>query len=198
MSNAPTHIIEGIIKNNINKLNHDDIKKQINNQLLPYIIIKNTDISEIPIFQTSNKEDSDEIIEYQTICSISISNIANKKINDNMEESNNTIIEKVYKFSINEQRYIVLNENIYKLINDTRYKIYNMSKKEWEYYEDLIEEVHKNLNTRNARIKENKKIGRAKKNNNTILNQRKIDTFLKELKEEGKGKIKRDGMDLYN
>ena len=48
MSNAPTHILEGIIKNNNNRLNNEEVKKQINNQLLPYIIIKNTEAKEIP------------------------------------------------------------------------------------------------------------------------------------------------------
>ena len=67
MSNAPTHILEGIIKNNTNRLNNEEVKKQIKNQLLPYIIIKNTEAKEIPKIQTPNKEDADEIIEYQTI-----------------------------------------------------------------------------------------------------------------------------------
>ena len=81
MSNAPTHILEGIIKNNTNRLNNKEVKKQINNQLLPYIIIKNTEATEIPKIQTPNKDDVDEIIEYQTTYSISISNMAIKKIN---------------------------------------------------------------------------------------------------------------------
>ena len=79
MSNAPTHILEGIIKNNTNRLNNEEVKKQINNQLLPYIIIKNKEETEILKIQMQNKEDADEIIEYQTIYSISISNMANKK-----------------------------------------------------------------------------------------------------------------------
>ena len=40
LSNAPTHIIEGIIKNNKNRMKTDEIKKQFINQLLPCIIIK--------------------------------------------------------------------------------------------------------------------------------------------------------------
>ena len=79
MSNAPKYILEGIIKNNTNRLNNEDVKKLINNQLLPYIINKNTEEAEIEKIQTQNKEDADEIIEYQTIYSISISNMANKK-----------------------------------------------------------------------------------------------------------------------
>ena len=40
LSNAPTHIIEGIIKNNKNRMKTDEIKKQFINQLLPYIKTK--------------------------------------------------------------------------------------------------------------------------------------------------------------
>ena len=67
MSNASIHILEGILKINTNRLNNEEVKKQINNQLLTYIIIKNTEVTEIPKIQTSNKEDADKIIEYQTI-----------------------------------------------------------------------------------------------------------------------------------
>ena len=62
-----------------------------------------------------------------------------------------------------EQGNIILNNSIYELINKIRYRIYNMSKTEWNYYEDLIEEIHKNLNTKNALAKEKNKVGRPKK-----------------------------------
>ena len=170
MSNAPTHIHEGIIKNNANRLNNEEIKRQINNQLLPYIIIKNTKTTEIPKIQAPNKEDVDEIIEYQTIYSLAISNMANKKINENIDESNKTIKEKLYNYREDEQGNIILNQNIYELINKIRFKLYNMSKAEWNYYEDLIEEIHKNLNLKNATTKEKKKVGRPKKKENANLN----------------------------
>ena len=41
-----------------------------------------------------NKENANEIIEYKIINSISISNKTNKKINENIDESNKTIQEK--------------------------------------------------------------------------------------------------------
>ena len=34
MSNAPTHILEGIIKNNTNRLNNEEVKKQLTNNNL--------------------------------------------------------------------------------------------------------------------------------------------------------------------
>ena len=86
LSNAPTHILEGIIKNNSNRLHNDEIINQIKNQILPYIIIKNMDNEEIPTLKRPNKEEVDEIIEYQTLYSISVSNMANKKINENTEK----------------------------------------------------------------------------------------------------------------
>ena len=200
MSNAPTHILEGIIKNNSNRLNNEETKKQINNQLLPYIIIKNTESIEIPKIQKPNKEDVDEIIEYQTIYSIAISNMANKKINENLDESNKTIKEKLYNFREDEQGNIILNQSIYELINKIRFKLYNMSKAEWNYYEDLIEEIHKNLNSKNATIKEKKKVGRPKKkvNINSNLNQIKINTFIKNIQNKEQNSNARDGMDLDN
>ena len=56
MSNSPTHILEGILKNNTNRLNHEEVKKQINNQLLPYIIIKNTKATEISKYKHQIKK----------------------------------------------------------------------------------------------------------------------------------------------
>ena len=50
-----------------------------------------------------NKEDADEIIKYQKIFSISISNMANIKINENIDESNKTIQEKLYNYNEDEQ-----------------------------------------------------------------------------------------------
>ena len=72
LSNAPTHILEGIIKNNRTRLYNDEILKQIKNQILSYIIIKNMDNIEIPTLKRPNKEKVDEIIEYQTLYYINI------------------------------------------------------------------------------------------------------------------------------
>ena len=40
IQNAPTFILEGILKNKTNRLNNEKVKKLKINQLLPYIIIK--------------------------------------------------------------------------------------------------------------------------------------------------------------
>ena len=60
-------------------MHNDEIIKQIKNQLLPYIIIKNMDNVEIPSLKKPNKDEVDENIEYQTLYGISMSNMANKK-----------------------------------------------------------------------------------------------------------------------
>ena len=49
-----------------------------------------------------------------------------------------------------------MNKVIYEIINDIRFKIYKMDKEQWNYYEDLIEEVHKCLNLKNAAKKKEK------------------------------------------
>ena len=54
------------------------------------------DNAEIPTLKRPNKEEVDEIIEYQALYSILISNMANKKINENTEETNKMIEEKIY------------------------------------------------------------------------------------------------------
>ena len=78
--------------------------------------------------------------------------MVNKKIKENIDESNKTIQEKLNKYSENEQGNIILNNSIYELIeliNKIRYKLYDMSKTEWNYYKELIKEIHKNLNQKN-------------------------------------------------
>ena len=90
--------------------------------------------------------------------------MANKKINENIDESNKTIQEKLYNYIEDEQGKIILNQSIYELINNIRYKIYNMSKIEWNYYEDLIEEIQKNLNKKKCdKKKRTKQEGQRKR-----------------------------------
>ena len=198
LSNAPTHILEGIIKNNTNRLNNEEIVKQIKNQLLPYIIIKNMENIEIPTLKRPNKEEVDEIIEYQTLYSISISNMANKKINENTEETDKMIEEKIYNYTQDIQGNIILNKDIYKIINDIRFKIYEMDKEQWNYYEDLIEEVHKCLNVKNAaKKKEKNKVGRPpKRNKNPAINQTIIDSFIQKACKNGEEKAEDRKMDI--
>ena len=71
-----------------------------------------------------------------------------------------------------------------------------MSKTEWNYYEDLIEEIHKNLNIKNATTKEKNKVGRAKEKENTKINQIKIDTLIKSIQNKKHNFNARDGMNL--
>ena len=169
LSNAPTHIIEGIIKNNKNRLNNEDTKKKINNQLIPYVIIKNMDVSEIPVLKKPNEEDVDELIEYQTLYSITLTNMANKKINENLDESTKIINEKLYNFSEDEQGNVIMDKEVYDMINEIRFKIYNMDKKQWNYYEDLIEEIHKRLNEKNVIKKEKNKLEDQQEKNKTKI-----------------------------
>ena len=198
LSNSPTHILEGIIKNNTNRLHKEEIVKQIKNQLLPYIIIKNMENIEIPTLKRPNKEEVDEIIEYQTLYSISISNMANKKINENIEETDKIIEEKIYNYTQDIEGNIILNKDIYKIINDIRFKIYEMDKEQWNYYEDLIEEVHKCLNLKNAeKKKEKKKVGRPpKRNKNPATNQTIIDSFIQKACKNEEKKAEDRKMDI--
>ena len=62
-----------------------------------------------------------------------------------------------------------------------------MDKEQWNYYEDLIEEVYKCLNIKNAAEKKEKnRVGRPQKKQNTAINQTMIDSFIKKtLKKRG-------------
>ena len=74
------------------------------------------DNAEIPKLKRPNKEEIGAIIEYleyQTLYSISISNKANKKINENTEETDKMIEEKIYNYTQDIQGNIILNKDIY-------------------------------------------------------------------------------------
>ena len=73
-----------------------------------------------------------------------------------------------------------------------------MSKIEWNYYEDLIEEIHKNLNIKNATTKEKNKVGRPKKKENANINKIKIDTLIKSMQNKKHNCNARDGINLDN
>ena len=92
------------------------------------------DNEEIPTLKRPKKEEVDEIIEYQTLYSISVSNMANKKINENTEETSKMIEEKIYNYIQDMQGNIIMNKDIYEIINDIRFKIYKMDKEKWNYY----------------------------------------------------------------
>ena len=68
-----------------------------------------------------------------------------------------------------------------------------MTKAEWNYYEDLIEEIHKLLNLKNPTKKEKKKVGKPKKKEKTNLNQIKINTFIKNIQNKEHNHNERDG-----
>ena len=65
-----------------------------------------------------------------------------------------------------------------------------MDKEQWNYYEDLIEEVHKCLNIKNAAEKKEKnRVGRPpKRKQNTAINQTMIDSFIKKYMQKRGGK----------
>ena len=71
-----------------------------------------------------------------------------------------------------------------------------MNKKEWSYYEDLIEETHKWFNSKNYKSKEKDTVGRPKKNKIPILNQYSIDGFLAKTQEKEEDKKESKKMDI--
>ena len=124
--------------------------------------------------------------------------MANKKINENTEETDKMIEEKIYNYTQDIQGNIILNKDIYKIINDILFKIYEMDKEKWNYYEDLIEEVHKFLNVKKAeKKKEKNKVGRTpKRNKNSAINQTIIDSFIQKACKNGEEKAEDRKMDI--
>ena len=124
--------------------------------------------------------------------------MANKKINENTEETDKMIEEKIYNYTQDIEGNIILNKDIYKIINDIRFKIYEMDKEQWNYYEDLIEEVHKCLNLKNAaKKKEKNKVGRPpKRNKNLTINQTIIDSFIQKACKNEEEKAEDRKMDI--
>ena len=74
-----------------------------------------------------------------------------------------------------------------------------MDKEQWNYYEDLIEEVHKCLYLKNGeRKKEKNRVGRPpKRKQNPAINQTMIDSFIKKTykKEEEKDEDRKMDID---
>ena len=68
---------------------------------------------------------------------------------------------------------------------------------EWDILEDIIEELHQELNKRNARKQEKGKVGRPKKKKHYVqINQQSIEKFLKKEKQEVDNSNKDNDMDI--
>ena len=80
ISNAPIHILEGIIKDNANSIKTEEIEKKLTNQIAPYIIVDIFDKKELTNLIEPDSKNINAIIEYQTLYSISIKNYIFKKI----------------------------------------------------------------------------------------------------------------------
>ena len=85
LSNATTHIIERIIKQNPNHLKDTIINQQLINQISQNIIVENIDSIKFINNKNFDNKDINDIIEYNTLKDISITNYINKNIKQTIE-----------------------------------------------------------------------------------------------------------------
>ena len=184
LSNAPLHIIEGIIKQNEENLKDTAINKQLINQISPYIIIGN--IETIKFNNNYNYDDNNinDIIEYNTLKDIAISNYINKNLKETIETAQAIINTEVLNYNYGEDNTIILNNEFKDRIREIKSIIYEYTTEKWDLAEGIIEKLHNTLNKKNAiEIKEKRKVGRPKKEKAKDKNQSKLDNYIQGKKE---------------
>ena len=184
LSNAPIHIIEGIIKQNVDNLKDTAINQQLINQISPYIVIGEIETIKFDNNQNYDNNNINDIIEYNTLKDIAITNYINKNIKATLATTQEIINTEVLNYSYGENDTIILNNNFTKRIRDIKGIIYEFASETWDLIEEIIEKLHNTLNKQNAiEIKEKRKIGRPKKEKAKDKNQTILDTFIKGKKQ---------------
>ena len=163
------------------------------NQISPYIVIGEIETIKFDNNQNYDNNNINDIIEYNTLKDIAITNYINKNIKATLATTQEIINTEVLNYSYGENDTIILNNNFTKRIRDIKGIIYEFASETWDLIEEIIEKLHNTLNKQNAiEIKEKRKIGRPKKEKAKDKNQTILDTFIK-----GKKQFKKDQeMDL--
>jgi len=181
LSNAPIHIMNQIIKNNIIlKKDEQTFKKAIANQINRYIITTIIGKENPPsISKPQDNEDINDIIEYQQtydLCAID----KLYQIKDEINVNNESIIKEIISLNIKtpKNKNPVLGNKMEKIIEWTRQSIPAWTKEKWEWLELIIEKAPKILYEQAEKKETNKKRGRPKKEKSPDINQTKIDTYI--------------------
>ena len=163
------------------------------NQISPYIVIGEIETIKFDNNQNYDNNNINDIIEYNTLKDIAITNYINKNIKSTLATTQEIINTEVLNYSYGENDTIILNNNFTKRIRDIKGIIYEFASETWDLIEEIIEKLHNTLNKQNSiEIKEKRKIGRPKKEKAKDKNQTILDTFIK-----GKKQFKKDQeMDL--
>ena len=109
LSNAPIHIIEGIIKQNEENLKDTAINQQLINQISPYFIIGKIETIKLDNNQNYDNNNINEIIEYNTLKDIAITNYINKNIKETLATTQYIIDTEVLNYNNGENDSIILN-----------------------------------------------------------------------------------------
>ena len=196
LSNAPTHILEGIIKENVNSLLSKEIKKKLTNQLAPYILIDLFKEKNIIKLEQPDGQNLNAILEYQTLYSLKTKNFIYKNIDTIIKAVNNKIENEIINYNADIEGNIHLNNATTTFINNCKAKIYEMKIETWDLLEDIIEELHMELNKLHAKKQEKRKIGRPKKQHYIQINQPSIEAYLKKEKQEEEENINNINADM--
>ena len=148
---------------------------------MPYVFINELDMKKLPKMEQPYYNNIEEIIEYQILYSLGIENIIIEYNDKITKETKNIISEKLPKINQDIEGNISLPKDLITYLNNVKNKIYNMEEiYEWNIIEDLIEELHIQLNIKHGKPEQKikKSIGRPKKMKQQEQNQLKIDQML--------------------
>ena len=163
LSNAPIHIIEQLIESNNKKnINENEIKYG-KEKIISYIIVeKIIDIKEFDL-EKPNKEDLNEVLEYQQMFDLKIEIMVEKLMHETKIKADN-YIDNILEINKNkkENEEIKWPEGIKKTIKYVKDNIGNKSKEKWEILEASIEKAINLLKRNIIADKNKKKVGRPK------------------------------------
>ena len=132
LSNAPLHIIEGIIKQNEENLKNTAINQQLINQISPYIIIGKIETIKFNNNYNYNDNNINDIIEYNTLKDIAISNYINIFIKETIETTQIIINTEVLNYNYGEDNTIMLSNEFKDRIRQIKSIIYEYTTEKWE------------------------------------------------------------------
>ena len=153
------------------------MKDTVINQISQYIIVESIDSIKFINNQNFDNNDINDIIEYNTLKDISITNYINKNIKQTIETTQEIINTEVLEYKYGDNDTIILNNNFTKRIREIKSIIYELAIEKWDLLEDIIEKLHNELYAIEA--KERRKVGRPKKKKDVENNQLSLDTFIK-------------------
>ena len=186
-SNAPTHFIEGIIKNTLlkkEKIDLTNIKKNLTLTIAQYILIQKIGAFNIDDIERPDPEDLKQIIEYQQLYDLKLEIELNRYKEEIMKETE-IIIEEIIKINKNNISEIpTIPQTLINIIGAVRNCIPKTEKSKWYMLEYAMDKFETNAYNKILNLQNNKKpnkIGRPKKNKENTKMDIEIEAMAKFL-----------------